>query len=217
MTTGEKIRRLRQEKGLTMEELGNMVGVKKAAIHKYETGLVVNIKRSTLTRLAQALEVNPEYLLDFDQSANTSPGPSMPSEETLIPYPVIGNIAAGYDSPAIEEATGYMEHIPWHMLRGHNPEDFFVLRVSGDSMYPQFLDGDRVLVRRCDSVDKGNIAVVMYNAEDATLKKVNYNQGEPWLELIPCNPEYKTKRLEGSELEHCRILGKVVKLIRDID
>lgn len=64
MTTGEKIRRLRKEKGLTQEELGNEVGLQKAAINKYETGIVVNIKRARLDRIAKALGVNPVWLMD---------------------------------------------------------------------------------------------------------------------------------------------------------
>lgn len=49
MTTGERIKELRLQKGLSQEELGAMIGVKKAAINKYETGVVVNLKRSTIS------------------------------------------------------------------------------------------------------------------------------------------------------------------------
>lgn len=64
MKTSEKIKHLRTSKGLSQEALGDLVGVKKAVISKYETGRVVNIKRSTLQRLADALGVNPADLLD---------------------------------------------------------------------------------------------------------------------------------------------------------
>ena len=66
MTTGEKIRQLRKEMGMTQEELGNMIGVKKAAINKYETGIVVNLKQSTIAALAKALNVSPIDLLSPD-------------------------------------------------------------------------------------------------------------------------------------------------------
>lgn len=56
---------------------------------------------------------------------------------------------------------------------------------------------------------------VLYNGDEATVKKVHYVYGEDWLELIPINPEYETKRIEKHDLENCRVLGKVVKLIRD--
>ena len=64
MKTSEKIRQLRIEKGLSQEALGEIVGVKKAAVNKYETGRVINIKKSMLVKLADALGVLPATLLD---------------------------------------------------------------------------------------------------------------------------------------------------------
>lgn len=75
MEIGEKIRNARIAKGLTQEELGKMVGLQKSAIAKYENGRVVNIKRSTLQKLAQALnlrgsdlviEADPKGSAEFD-------------------------------------------------------------------------------------------------------------------------------------------------------
>lgn len=71
MTTGEKIRELRRAKGMTQEELGNKIGVQKAAINKYETGIVVNYKRSTLAAIAHALDVSPLFLLDYDDLSSS--------------------------------------------------------------------------------------------------------------------------------------------------
>ena len=76
MTTGEKIKLQRTLLGLSQEELGARVGVQKAAIYKYENGLVVNLKRSMIERLAAALGVPPSYLLDFDE---------LPSEKKVAP------------------------------------------------------------------------------------------------------------------------------------
>ena len=63
MTTGEKIKELRKALGMTQEELGEKIGVQKAAINKYETGIVVNLKQDTIRRLAKALCVSPVVLL----------------------------------------------------------------------------------------------------------------------------------------------------------
>lgn len=57
--------------------------------------------------------------------------------------------------------------------------------------------------------------MVIYNGEEATIKKVRYEPGENWVELIPANPEFMTRRIEGKELEQCRVIGKVIRLIRD--
>lgn len=115
-----------------------------------------------------------------------------------------------------EIPTGKKIEIPASMISGGNKEDYFVLRVTGNSMYPRLLQGDTILCKRCDSVDSGDLAVVLYNGDEATIKKINYIPGQNWLELIPINPEYPTKRIEGADLELCRVLGKVVKLIRDL-
>lgn len=66
MTTGERIRQLRIEHHLTQEELGAKVGVQKAAIYKYENGLIVNLKRSTIEKLALVLDTTPTYLMGME-------------------------------------------------------------------------------------------------------------------------------------------------------
>ena len=72
MTTGERIRQLRIEHQITQEELGTKVGVQKAAIYKYENGLIVNLKRSTLEKLAIVLETTPTYLMGLEDSESNS-------------------------------------------------------------------------------------------------------------------------------------------------
>lgn len=133
----------------------------------------------------------------------------------VVAYNVIGSIAAGYDSTAVEEYTGDVQEVPRSSLHGRSPEDFFVLRVKGNSMYPQFLEGDHVLVLRCDEVDNGTVAVVLYNGDEATLKKVW--RGNGYLDLIPINPEYQPRRIEGADLSQCHILGRAAALLRDFN
>lgn len=73
MTTGERIRQLRIEHDMTQEELGAKVGVQKAAIYKYETGLIVNLKRSTIEKLAIALSTTPTYLMGMEDAEAVQP------------------------------------------------------------------------------------------------------------------------------------------------
>lgn len=63
MEIGQKIKKARLEKGLTQQELGDIVGVQKSAIAKYESGRVVNIKRNTLQKIAKALSIRPSELV----------------------------------------------------------------------------------------------------------------------------------------------------------
>ena len=134
----------------------------------------------------------------------------------LLSFEVIGVVRAGYNGSVNEIPTGEIIEIPSSMISGEHKDDYFVLQVKGNSMYPRLLDGDKILCKRTNSVDSGSLAVVLYDGEDATVKRVNYVVGEDWLELVPYNPEYEIKRIEGADLEICRILGKVVKLIRDL-
>lgn len=63
MEIGQKIKKARLERGLTQQQLGDIVGVQKSAIAKYESGKVVNIKRSTLQKIASALKIRPSELI----------------------------------------------------------------------------------------------------------------------------------------------------------
>lgn len=214
MKTGEKIRALRERADMTLEELGRLCGTTRQTIYKYENLVVTNIPTDRLETIAKALNTTPAYLMGWDE---TPEGAIELSENDFIELPVIGSIAAGYNGEAIEEETGEKLKIPRVLLHGRPESDFMVLQVKGDSMSPQLLDGDKVIVLRCTSVDSGSIAVIMYDGWDATIKKVQYVKGEDWLEMVPINPKYQTKRIEGADLQECRVLGKVVDLIRHFD
>ena len=67
MEVGKRIRALRTARGLTQEELGKLLGVKKAAVQKYENGSVENLKRATVLKLAESFDVSPSYLMGFDE------------------------------------------------------------------------------------------------------------------------------------------------------
>ena len=72
MDIGQKIKNARINKGLTQEELGKIIGVQKSAIAKYENGRVVNIKRSSLQKIAKALDLRPSELI-FDEKIKAEP------------------------------------------------------------------------------------------------------------------------------------------------
>lgn len=84
MTTGERIKAARIAAGMTQSELAEKVGVKFSAIHKYETGLIVNLKRDTIGKLAKALDVKPSYLLCVDEEPEAEEVKLAPEEAALI-------------------------------------------------------------------------------------------------------------------------------------
>ena len=67
MVFGERIKQLRLEKGMTLEELGNKVGVGKSTVRKWETGMIENMKRDKISKLAKALCVSPAYLMGYEE------------------------------------------------------------------------------------------------------------------------------------------------------
>ena len=66
MNTGEMIKHLRIEKGYTLEQLGDLVGVGKSTIRKWENGMIANMKRDKIAKLADALDVSPVLFVNFD-------------------------------------------------------------------------------------------------------------------------------------------------------
>ena len=64
MDIGEKIKRLRVERGWTQQDLGDRIGVQKAAINKYEIGSVVNLKQKTIRALSEVFGVAAAWLMD---------------------------------------------------------------------------------------------------------------------------------------------------------
>ena len=212
MGFSERLLKIRQLYGMTQEEMAQRLGTSKQVISRYEHNQR-SPKIGVAQKYAEILGVPVNYLLGEDEKTY----PSGVYEADLIEFPIIGRISAGYNGQAIEEETGESVYIMSSDIAGHDRDEFFVLQVSGNSMYPQFLDGDKVLIQRCESVDSGSIAAILYNGDEATLKKVVYAPGCDWMELIPINPEYQPKRIEKEDLNKCRVLGRVRQLIRKFD
>ena len=68
MTMGEQIKQLRLERNMTLEELGSKVGVGKSTVRKWENGMIANMRRDKIAKLASALDVSPAYLMGWEQS-----------------------------------------------------------------------------------------------------------------------------------------------------
>ena len=219
LLTIKRLKQRRAECGLSYQGLSDKTGFSKSVLQRYETGAIEKISLSRLNVIAQALDVSPEWLAGFNVPMNGRCDNLTSSNiaNNSVSVPIIGTVAAGYDSIAVEEWTGDSIEVPDTYLRGHNLNDYFCLEVHGDSMYPMYQDGDKVLILRQPSLNRsGDIGVIIYNDEEATLKKVEYIMGEDWMKLIPINPIYQPILIEGEELEHCRVIGIPKLLIREI-
>lgn len=205
-----RLKEIRKQKGIKQEVLCKMLGVTQATISGWEIGRA-HPTSEMLLKIAQALDVSVDYLLGATEN-NIANGYT---PEAVALFEVLGKVAGGYGGAVEEIATGEMITLPIEMLGGRPASDYFVLQVKGNSMYPKILDGDKVLVLRTESVDSGTTAVVLYNGDEATIKKVFFENGD-WVDLVPNNPEFEKRRIFADESDKFRILGKAVRLIREI-
>ena len=170
--------------------------------------------------LANYFNIQKSNLIEeqYKNKSIITPFPTPGTTEDYTTFPVIGEVAAGYDMPALENWEGETVDIPNSYLKGREKTDFFALKVKGDSMYPMYIDGDIVFVLKQTTLNhSGQVGVVIYNDDCATLKKVEYVYGEDWMRLVPINPAVPPTLIEGEALEHCQVLGIPKLLIREIE
>lgn len=201
---GSYIRRLRTEKGLTQEQLGELVGVRKAAVQKWENGSVTNLKRATITKLSEIFGVSPATFVEEGarEASNIS---YVMGGRNIYDIPVFESVSAGFGAFASSEIVDY---IPAAITNPADAEDTIAIMVKGDSMYPKIEDGDIIIVRRQTSVDSGDIAVVLIDGDEGLVKRVVY--GSTWIELQSINEDYPVQRFNGAEVTRLRVVGKVI-------
>lgn len=197
-----------EELNYSFSTLANMTGVSKSALQRYANEYSAKIPINKLKAIAEALKVDPAQFVGW-----TTPDVT----DDVVKLPVLGDVAAGYEHLAVENWEGDNIEIPRSYLKGHPIGDYFVLRVSGDSMYPIYMDGDMVLVLKQKTLNRsGDIGVIRYEGDKATLKKVEFVYGEDWMKLIPLNPEYAPKTIVNDDLEQCEVLGIPRMVIREV-
>ena len=205
---------------ISAAELSRISKVNEGAISQYRAGKYKASQRS-LDKLARALNVSIPWLMGADVPMTDEPSaPSLPSPaitEDTVTFPIVTSVAAHYDSVSTDEsATGEHIEVPAVYLKGRKPEDFCAMRVRGDSMFPSFQDGDVVLVLKQATMNhSGEIGVISYGDDEMTIKRINYVDGEDWIELVPLNNLYPPRRIEGVDLESCHIIGIPRVLIRE--
>ena len=197
-----RIRKLRKNKGVSQQTLADYIGVTQATLSGWET-CKFKIDNTSLFEIADYFEVSIDYLLGRDADA-AAPG------KRGVKIPVLGRVQAGIPIEAVEEILDYEEITEELAKTG----EFFALAVKGDSMEPQICEGDVVVVRRQDSIDSGDIAIVLVNGDDATIKKVRIH--DDGISLIPLNATYSPIFYTTREIDELPvlILGKVAELRR---
>ena len=201
----QKIKELREKHHLTLEQVASAVGVGKSTVRKWETGMIANMRRDKIASLAEALHTTPEYLMGWSTDIEVKNLFQISTKK----FPLLGNVACGEPIFAEEEMDLYV-------VAGANIQADFCLKAKGDSMIgARIHDGDLVFIRQQNMVENGEIAVVLIE-DEATLKRVYYDKEANILQLFAENPNYKTMRFAGEDLNNIRILGKAVAFQSDL-
>lgn len=153
-----------------------------------------------IQRMAKHYNVSVSYIMGEVEASDSS---------RYIRIPVLGRVAAGIPIDAIEEIIDW-EDISADMAAGG--AEYFGLQIKGDSMEPKISDGDIVIVRKQPDVESGEIAVVLVNGDDATVKRVK--KSAAGITLISNNPAYDPMFYSNEDIEKLpvAILGRVVEL-----
>ena len=214
MTTGDRMKARRKELKLSAEDVATALNVSRATIFRYEKGDIEKLPGTSLEPLAKVLQTTVAYLMGW--SDESSPAGVTPSSANLVTIHYAGPVAAHFNATSTDVYE--QRTIPAEWIGRRKPEDFFLATVSGDSMYPQFQDGDEILCLRCSDMGiSGRIGIMLLGGDEATVKRIEYKPGEDWIDLIPINPEFKPRRIEGVDLEQCRVVGRVIKVIRTVE
>ncbi len=202
MTTGKRIKLLREKMGLTQESVAKRIGVATQTIFKYEKEIVTNIPLENIQKLSEVFSVSPAELMGWNNSLDLIP-------VRMRTLPLMGEIACGKPITAEQSYDGYT-------TADSDMKVDFALRCKGDSMInARIYDGDIVFIREQDIVDNGEIAAVVIG-DEATLKRVYYYPEDNKMVLSAENSAYAPLVFQGEELESIRIIGKAIAFQSEI-
>lgn len=198
MSIGARVKKRRNELGMTQVNLSEQLGMAQQSLQKIESGITKNPRN--IEKLAKALQCTPEYLrFGVGDSDNVSPGPLVKSRLPLISW-----VQAGAWSEIQEVSPLEAEHF---MCPVNCSEKSFVLKVQGISMEPKFLDGDLIFVDPEARPEHGSYVVARLDDENqATFKQLIIEGGQKFLKALNPNWPDPLMPINGN----CTIVGKVV-------
>ena len=205
----ERIHERRIEKGITLAQIAERLGVTEATAQRYERGNIKSIPYEHMCAYGEILNCSPAYLMGWESNSTVTLNNLFPIE--LKRFPLIGEIACGMPKYANEDRESYV-------MAGTNIKADFCLKAKGDSMTnARILDGDIVFIRKQDIVDNGEIAaIVVNNDSEATLKRFYYYAEKGMVILKAENPAYEDMIFTNEELDNFHVLGKAVAFQSDV-
>ena len=196
-----RIKELRKERGLKQTELAAVLNISQGALSGWETGRY-DISNDDLKNLADYFGVSADYILGRSDIAHLPGYMGTVSENKKIP--IIGSVKCGTNGLAFEYLDGYVS------IDESFSGNVVAFRCKGDSMKGVGInDGDIAIVRQQDDVESGELAVVVVNGDEGTLKRVRKFDGGIILEAA--NPDYPPRVFTGEDLNIIKIMGKVLE------
>lgn len=199
-----RIKKFREELNLTQQDLADKLNCSKSVIGLYESE-TRKPSLEVLIKLSNIFNCSIDYLLG--KTDVRKPVENINTPKKYYMCPVYGRISAGQPNWAEECIEGRLP-IDIELMNIVNPEECFFLRVNGESMNKEIQNGSYALIRKTDSVDDGDIAVVLVNGYDATLKVFNRQGDFILLEPMSTDSSFKTQ-VYGKDTE-IKIIGKYI-------
>lgn len=203
MTFGDKIKKLRLEKGWNQDFVAQQLNISIPALSRYESGKYEPKSLSIVSDFAKLYSVSTDYLLNIDLNYEKE---EINQSAVVLVY---GTIPAGIPMECIEDVLD-TEEIPASMLKGG--KQYFGLKVKGNSMFPTYLDGDTVIFEKVDDCESGQDCVVMVNGNDGTFKRVLKN--ETGIILQPLNSDYAPLVFTNEQINDLPV--KIIGIAREI-
>lgn len=210
---GEKLKQLRLERKLGLNQFAMLSGVSASQISRIENGKMATPKVNTIKKLAKGLKFNElelmkmaGYVTDTELPTNALPV----DVNNLIDIPVIGTIKAGPNGLAMQDHLG-MEFVNKDDI--DMSYDYFWLVVSGDSMTGDGIyDKDYAMIKRTTEFNNGDICAVIVDGEEGTLKHVTKSKDS--IVLTASNPSYPPRIFAGNDMNEILIAGRLVQTKR---
>lgn len=202
MEYGEKLKTARKERGMSQQELADLLDTTKSTISRWERSLN-EPGIETMKVVSEILGKPIQYFLS-DEFANDIQ--ILDNRSAFIP--VVGEIACGSPILATQNIEEYIEIPKRYLPQG----EMFILKAKGDSMAPTIFDGDEIMVRRQPDVNDNEIGVVLLDGDTtATLKRIKH-VGDSIM-LIGDNRDFEPIIMNKDNPG--RIVGKAVQLFRN--
>lgn len=209
------LKRKRLEKNMTLEQVGNLVGVGKSTVRKWENGLIENMGRDKIILLSKALDVSPLEILGISEDDSYSSLKDVYSKLTKDRQSKVYDFASyqlkEQNKPKISYLYGYVSAGTGEFLEDQEKEEVeipkdapahdFVLSVNGDSMLPLFQDGELIYIKATSEARDGQIIVCKLN-DEAYVKKLSGNK------LVSLNKKYEDIPIH--DYEDFKIFGTVI-------